>query len=241
MNNQVAKMIEIKKCIIFDLFDTLVSLEANLAGKAVSAPLDNHATTSKILGVDPDAWNHQLFENSYDRLTGQVKDSFTIIKRLAHAIDPSISDEKIREATGIRMKRFHDAIVGVPGRTLEMLTALRLRGKKLGLVSNADVTEAAAWNESPLSSLFDSAIFSCDVGMMKPEPGIYELSFKQLGCKPNEAVFIGDGSSHELEGAKRIGLTTVLMTGHIATKPALIVERKPFADFVIYSIDELVV
>ena len=85
-------MIEIKKCIIFDLFDTLVSLEANLAGKAVSAPLDNHATTSKILGVDPDAWNHQLFENSYDRLTGQEKDSFTIIKRLAHAIDPSISD-----------------------------------------------------------------------------------------------------------------------------------------------------
>jgi putative hydrolase of the HAD superfamily len=232
MKKKAAKIIDEKRCIIFDLFDTLVSFGSN-----TSVPF---FSTAGFLGVDSAAWNHQIFENSYARLTGRERDPFEILKKMAHAIDPSVPEEKIREAADLRMKRFHDEIVAIPARTIDVLTRLRSQGKRIGLISNADVTEIEAWSESPLSPLFDSTIFSCIVGMMKPEPGIYELSFRELGCKPQEAAFVGDGSCHELEGARKVGLTTILTIEHIAEKTHAIAERKPFADFVIRELVDLV-
>jgi putative hydrolase of the HAD superfamily len=52
---------------------------------------------------------------------------------------------------------------------------------------------------------FDTQIYSCEVGMVKPEPEIYHHCCKQLGCQPDEALFLDDKKVNT-EGAKRAGM-----------------------------------
>ena len=44
---------------------------------------------------------------------------------------------------------------------------------------------------------------------MKPDREIYELVLEHLNVKANECMFVGDGGSNELKGAKTVGMRTV--------------------------------
>ena len=46
------------------------------------------------------------------------------------------------------------------------------------------------------------------MGSRLPAPKIYQEAMRQLGVRPEEAAFVGDGNDRELEGAKAAGLTT---------------------------------
>lgn len=88
---------------------------------------------------------------------------------------------------------------------------------------------------------FDSVIFSCNAGYAKPDRKIYEISLEELNETPENSVFIGDGGSDELKGAKSLGITTVMIAGVIREiLPESIAERKQHADFVIEYINELI-
>lgn len=220
------------KAVLFDLFHTLTSIDA------VKSP---GRPTHEILGVAREAWLAELFENSRDRLIGKVRDPVTMIRIMAHALDESISDEAIEEATRNRETRFHNALMRMPDATGDALAALKAKGKRIGLVSNADAMEIASWDDSPVAGLFDCVTFSCDVGFAKPEKEIYEICLAKLDVRASQAVFVGDGGSDELRGARAVGLTTVMMTGVIKELwPERIEPRLPHADFVIERLEELV-
>jgi len=59
--------------------------------------------------------------------------------------------------------------------------------------------------------LFDATVFSCLAGVRKPDPAIYLLATEQLAVRPEECLYIGDGSSHELTGAANVGMHPVLI------------------------------
>ncbi len=230
-HEELKMMLSEKQVFIFDLFHTLTSIESTHP-----FPL----STADDLGVSREKWNEQLLERSKDRLMGKLKDSYIFIRQMALAIDPALSEEIIRQATQNRVSRFRYSLVHVSGQVLGILKKLRARGKKLGLLSNADFSEIAGWIESPLSTCFDSVVFSCEVGCVKPEREIYGISLEQLSAPPEVAVFIGDGGNGELEGAKAVGLTTVFMSGLIRPLwPDSIEPRKRLADFSIESLEEL--
>lgn len=223
-----------KKAIVFDLFHTLASLE--------SAWSAGSRMTCDVLGVSRETWDRQLQRKSRDRLVGSRKDPFDIIAEMAHSIDPSIPDEQINAATRNRIEGFATALREIPAGTVAALHSLKMRGKRLGLISNADVMELAAWDKSPIRHLFDSTIFSCVVGCMKPEREIYEISLRELDASPDESVFVGDGDSYELGGAKNVGMTTIMITGAIMElSPERIAERRRHADFVIEQVSDLTV
>ncbi len=91
--------------------------------------------------------------------------------------------------------------------------------------------EVAAWAESPLAGLFEVEIFSCEVGCVKPEPAIFHRCLDALGLKPKECLFVGDGGSNELIGAKEVGLSTVFVSGVIAEHcPERVPERLEISD-----------
>ncbi len=117
---------------------------------------------------------------------------------------------------------------------------MKARGKKIGLVSNASVMEISAWNRSPLAPLFDSTLFSCFVGCVKPDRRIYEICMDELGVTPEQCVFVGDGASNELEGARDLGITAIMIAGLIRDVwPERIEERRQHADLMIEHLDEL--
>ena len=228
----LAAMMRRKRAVLFDLFHTLTAIESTWS----AGPW-----TSEVLGVSREAWNEQLLANSRARLVGEMKDPTEIIRTMAHAINPAIPEQTIQAATSCRIERFAVALINVPREARDVLARLKSDGKKLGLVSNADVTEVAAWDRSPITPLFDSVVFSCNAGCVKPEPAIYELSMRQMSVAPAQCVFVGDGGSRELEGAGALGITTVLITGIIREIwPDKIDERKAHADYVIEKLGELI-
>ena len=89
------------------------------------------------------------------------------------------------------------------------MTLLHQKDIKLCLISNADIIDRAYWTMSPLACIFDEAIFSCDIGILKPDKKIYDYAMRCLNVKSNESIFIGDGGSDELNGAKRAEMKTV--------------------------------
>jgi putative hydrolase of the HAD superfamily len=67
------------------------------------------------------------------------------------------------------------------------------------------------WAETAFADLFDSTVFSCSVGLRKPDPRIYRLALDELGVEAEEAMFVGDGANDELAGAERTGMRAVLI------------------------------
>jgi putative hydrolase of the HAD superfamily len=223
--------LEIFRGVIFDLFHTLTSADImRVPGKG----------TSEILGVSREDWNEQLLVHSDDRLRGEIRDPILIVKKMAHAIDPTIPVQTIETAVKSRIERFRYALMHIDGSTLNTLATLKKSGKLLGLVSNADENEIIGWSGSPLEQFFDAVVFSCRVGYIKPEREIYEACLKELRLPPEECLYVGDGGSDELRGAKALGMTTV-MTIHVIKHfwPERITAASAYADHTIDGVGEL--
>jgi len=60
-------------------------------------------------------------------------------------------------------------------------------------------------------SMFDTVIFSCRVGLVKPEPEIYRMCLSYLALKAEDCLFIDD-SEKNIAGAQKIGLNTIHYT-----------------------------
>jgi putative hydrolase of the HAD superfamily len=96
--------------------------------------------------------------------------------------------------------------------THALLEALRARGLKLGLVSNAF---DPGWllhrdlEQMGLGERLDFAVFSSEVGKRKPHPEIFERALSELGVEAGDAVFVGDRLYEDVRGAGELGMTTV--------------------------------
>jgi FMN phosphatase YigB (HAD superfamily) len=115
--------------------------------------------------------------------------------------------------------RYSDKAILNPGpRIVEALGRLRERGLVLGLLSNCDEREMQPWRASPLAPYFDAAVFSCELGVAKPSVEAYRALVPRWGGIPlAEAVFVGDGSNHELEGARRAGFRRSVFDGEFVS------------------------
>lgn len=89
---------------------------------------------------------------------------------------------------------------------IPMLNSIKEKGYKVGLVSNCSSEEAIIFKESKLYQYIDVPILSYEVGVAKPDAAIYEACMGQLGIRPEECLYIGDGGSNELEGATKVGM-----------------------------------
>ena len=91
------------------------------------------------------------------------------------------------------------------------IVAMR-REYKTGLLSNfSNELRPKIENEWAISCAFDEIIISCEVGMIKPNPAIFNLMLDRLGVKANESVFIDDRIKN-IDGAKDMGFHTIFFT-----------------------------
>jgi putative hydrolase of the HAD superfamily len=94
----------------------------------------------------------------------------------------------------------------------ETLAGLRARGLHLGMVSNIDDDQLDHLLEiAGVRGDFDSVLSSERAGACKPEPAIFEEALRRAGCAPHQAVFVGDSLFHDVGGANRLGLRSVLI------------------------------
>ena len=102
-----------------------------------------------------------------------------------------------------------EAIARPEADALATLEELRQRGHQLGLISVCSQEVPEVWEETPFAGALDALVFSCDVGISKPDPRIYEIACERLDIEPGESLFVGDGANDELPGAERVGMTAL--------------------------------
>jgi epoxide hydrolase-like predicted phosphatase len=89
----------------------------------------------------------------------------------------------------------------------ELIAFIRsLRPKyKTGLISNAWDGLRPYMESEKFVDAFDALTISAEVGVMKPDPAIFQHALDQLGVKPKEAVFVDDFSEN-ITGCEAIGM-----------------------------------
>jgi putative hydrolase of the HAD superfamily len=95
--------------------------------------------------------------------------------------------------------------------SLPALEALRERGILLGVISNWEEWLEQLLLHLEIHTYFTSRTISGTTGIEKPDLRIFTLALESLGVAPEEAAHVGDSVRHDVEGARRTGLTPVLI------------------------------
>lgn len=99
----------------------------------------------------------------------------------------------------------------VPDGVRPALTALRDRGLALVVVSNANGTLRTHMQRIGLSTHVDIVIDSCDEGVEKPDPRLFQIALERAGARPESTIHVGDLYQVDVVGARAAGLRAVLL------------------------------
>lgn len=91
------------------------------------------------------------------------------------------------------------------------LAALRERGLVLAICSNWDWDLAEAVESAGLANTVDVLISSAWVGARKPHPRIYAHALDRLAIDADEALFVGDTWSCDVDGPRAAGIRAVYL------------------------------
>src|SRR5260370_11711826 len=95
----------------------------------------NAARLAAVLGVPADALGRTLEETFPDRITGALGDVRQTIQALAACLGVQLTDEQLAAASRVR-RSVQEAMFALRPEALPVLTGLRDRGLKIGLVSD---------------------------------------------------------------------------------------------------------
>jgi haloacid dehalogenase superfamily, subfamily IA, variant 3 with third motif having DD or ED/haloacid dehalogenase superfamily, subfamily IA, variant 1 with third motif having Dx(3-4)D or Dx(3-4)E len=91
------------------------------------------------------------------------------------------------------------------------LEALRALGLRLTVVSNANGTLCAHLDRLDLTRWFDCVLDSCDLGVEKPDPRMFEMALERSGARAETTIHVGDLYHVDVVGARAAGLRGVLL------------------------------
>ena len=187
------------KAVIFDMFETLVTL--------YSVPRYFGRNIAADLGADINAFYPLWHETEEARSKGKMtfEDALYWIGERTHFAHP----ERIPEAVEKRHAFKAESMQKVEYRIVALLRELKERGYKVALISNCFPEEAKVIRESVMVPFFDVMMLSCEQGKQKPEREIFERCLAELSVAPEDCLYVGDGGSQELETARSFGMKTL--------------------------------
>nr|ANY58062.1 Haloacid dehalogenase [uncultured bacterium] len=197
------------KAVLFDAGNTLIWLDHPF----VVELLREHGVETSVEGLMGAEYGAKLLMDAMARETGmdertRGKVFFAEIFRRVGVAEADFS------AIAQRMFARHaerNLWGNVREHTVETLDALRRRGYRLGVISNADGRAEQALDAAGLRPHFELVIDSGLVGIDKPDPRIFHLAAERLGVRPHEAVYVGDIYEIDVQGARAAGMQAILI------------------------------
>lgn len=183
------------RAVIFDLWQTLVPWPVEGA-KRMYEDLAAH------FGSEPERFRELWLRGRRERELGPMEPH---LHSLAHELG---FEGDVGAAVTLRREWTLAHLVPRPD-AVPTLEELRRRGHLLGMISACSAEVPEVWEQTPFGGRFDSAVFSCSVGVSKPHPRIYEVACEELGVGAADCLFVGDGANDELPGAERAGMTAL--------------------------------
>lgn len=188
--------------VVFDFFGTLTP------ATPVETWRDYAARTAEPLGVPGQRWFQALGESTPERFIGALGSAEQTYATLAERCGVTPAPEALAEAVAIRRATQRTLFETRP-ETLPLLASLRARGLRIAVVSDCTIELAEAWSSLPVSEAVDFTVFSCVVGLRKPDPGLFRRAAEGLGVEPARCLYVGDGGGQELFGSSAFGMTAV--------------------------------
>ncbi len=190
------------KAVIFDMFETLVSLFEGSTYFSEDIAAD--------LGVDLPDFQREWHAIERDRSIGKysIEEGLELVlKKLG-----IYSEESVKLVAGKRIDSLNDTFGAIPEETINLLKELKKKGIKIGLITNTFSDERDMIRDSVLFGYFDVALISYEQGTCKPDLKLYSKMTEELCVEPDECIFVGDGGSKELYAASEAGMHPVQCT-----------------------------
>lgn len=188
------------KAVIFDLFETLVTEWGHKKYTKKEMCAD--------LGIEKDTFDIYWKEKGSDRYLGNINFEDSILY-VFEKCEKQVEKETIAKVIDERIRTKAECFAHIDPDVIELLKQLRELGLKTAIISNCSSEEVKVLKESELYKYFDEVVLSYEAHMKKPDVCIYEKTLKRLGLDANECLFVGDGGSNELEGAKNAGIKAI--------------------------------
>jgi putative hydrolase of the HAD superfamily len=179
------------------------------------------------------------FSTSRERNTGERQDCEADVIHICRKFGIEPERELVSRAAEARLDYMRHVMTPRPDAP-KVLSQLKEAGHKTGLISDCTHEVPAIWPETTFAPLIDVAVFSCSVGMRKPDPRIYHLAAERLEVRPEQCLFVGDGGSNELSGALEAGMHPVLIRLDADSAEPHLSRREEWSGPTVSSLQEIV-
>jgi putative hydrolase of the HAD superfamily len=166
--------------------------------------------------------HHPLFD---DFETGKTSPAQFREGIRAAANNLQLSDQEIDDA-------WNSLLLGVSGNNHQVLKEVQQKYRSFLLSNNNQIHYdwiidylKREFNMDNYDDYFEKAYFSQQTGMRKPNPEIFEMVIEENKINPAETLFIDDSPQH-LEGAKKVGLNTLLMDVHPSALQQFLIQHQ---------------
>jgi putative hydrolase of the HAD superfamily len=197
-------------CVLFDAGDTLLAPAPSFQGRFVAVaadhglPLEEAAVDAAIADAIraaswPSDWTDPATQRSF-----WVDFYRQVLAGLGHDDGMELAEGLVAAFSDPACYRLFDDVRPA----LEELAGL---GVTLGVVSNFE-----PWLEDVLAlqevdHLFAAVAISGKLGVAKPDPAIFHWALQEAGADPAATVHVGDQPVNDVDAARAVGLTPVLI------------------------------
>jgi putative hydrolase of the HAD superfamily len=222
------------EAVIFDFFGTLVPIyTVNSHNEMLSVMADK-------IGIPSDFFIDRWLGTFSERVTGKLPDVYSNIMKICNEFGASPPKEQCDVAVEMRLEYSKNHIYPKK-HAISTLSRIKALGFKLGLITDCSSELPSIWQETEFAPYFDVTLFSCMEGIKKPDPSIYKKACTLLNVIPENCLYIGDGGSNELTGAKNVGMKPVLIfdNNEQGNPNSHRVDGEEWGGTVIYSLSEV--
>jgi len=203
------------KAVLFDLDGTL---KINIPGG-----MEVFLEYARRLGIRVDdaaakagaRWNHWYWAQSPALLEDlALGDELALWVRYSHRLLEAVGEAETDDAHARTItEAFADYApqAQLNDGAYETLAGLKAAGYTLGLVSNRPHPLDQAVTDLGLEGMFAFTLAAGEIGVWKPEPGIFQEAMERGNCTPESSIYVGDNYYADVVSSRAAGLTPVLL------------------------------
>ena len=180
----------------------------------VSETLDRHGvivSATTLAAAEPRA-KKQLDTGETIQATNDQQRGWTYFNLVLTEVGIPLSDTTAAALAELHAyHQTHNLWETVPDEVRPALAALRARGFRLVVLSNANGTLHRAFERLGLTGAFDVIFDSHDEGVEKPDPRFFRIALERAGADAATTMHVGDLYHVDVAGARAAGLTPALL------------------------------
>ena len=124
-----------------------------------------------------------------------------------------IADKLLSESSRLFHEKYDGGNLPIKDGVKEILEYLREKKVRCAVASSTrKAVVEAELRDAGLIDYFEEIVGGDAVKISKPDPEIYRRAMQALNVTPQECLYVGDGGSHELTGARDLGMQAVQCT-----------------------------